>query len=172
MTHATCVAQHSCNIVIWWPYLTWLWPLLSIMSILLCYLLHHLGSLLAIIGFAAVVSPILEASKAKSGDFDLWPDINLTCDLLKIKNKKYSLRAFDWRLAHLITTAGSRVSRRGIIFTPPPPPATARRVRPETPALCGLMSSHSRTQPALPSNFSWLRRSLPPTADHPSKRIK
>ena len=26
VTHKTWVAQHSCSIFIWWPYLTWPWP--------------------------------------------------------------------------------------------------------------------------------------------------
>ena len=39
--------------------------------ILIFYLLHPLGSLLAKFGFAAVISPVSEADKAKSDDFDL-----------------------------------------------------------------------------------------------------
>ena len=42
-----------------------------IRSILICYLFHHLGSLLAKFGFAAVISPVSGADKAKSEGFDL-----------------------------------------------------------------------------------------------------
>ena len=40
-------------------------------SILICYILHCLGSLLAEFGLAAVISPVSVADKAKSDDFDL-----------------------------------------------------------------------------------------------------
>ena len=46
-------------------------------------LLHPLGSLLAKFGFTAIVSHISAADKVNSDNFDLWSDLNLTCDFLK-----------------------------------------------------------------------------------------
>ena len=43
MTHNTCVARQSCNILIWRPYLTRPWPLLSTSPNHICYLLHLFG---------------------------------------------------------------------------------------------------------------------------------
>ena len=113
----TCVAWqwHSCKIYIWWPYLTrpWPWPLLSIQFILICYLLHTLGSLMAKFGIATVLSPISEADEVNSDDFDLWPNIDLTCDLFKIfvnTLNKYLLKAFDLCLTHLTIAADSWVN--------------------------------------------------------------
>ena len=39
-------------------------------------------------GLTAVISPVSVADKAKSDDFDLWPDLDLTCDLLRKFSKK------------------------------------------------------------------------------------
>ena len=80
------------------------------------HLYATLRSFLAQFGFAAVISPVSAADKAKIDDFDLWHDLDLTCDLFqKILKfiKKYSLRAFYCRFAHLVTAAGSLVSRVG-----------------------------------------------------------
>ena len=44
--------------------------LVPIRSILIYYIFHPLGSLLAKFGLLAVISPILVADKAKSSDFD------------------------------------------------------------------------------------------------------
>ena len=66
----------------WWPYLTWPCLLLSLRP--LCYLLHLLVSLLAKFGFAAVFSSVCVADKVKSDDFYLCPDLDLSCDVLKI----------------------------------------------------------------------------------------
>ena len=41
------------------------------------------GSLLAEFGLAAVFCPVSVAVKAKSDDFDLWPNLDLTCDLVR-----------------------------------------------------------------------------------------
>ena len=41
------------------------------------------GNLLAMLGFAAVVSLVSLADKAKSDDFGLRPDLDLTTDLLR-----------------------------------------------------------------------------------------
>ena len=86
MAHKRCVARHSCKIFISWTFLTshLSRPLLIIRSILICYLLHAFGSTLAKFELAAVVSPVSVADKSKSDDFDLWPDFDLTCDLLRI----------------------------------------------------------------------------------------
>ena len=69
-----------------WPYLTWSWPwpLLSIRPILTHNLLQPLRSLLAKFGFAAIISRISVADKAKSDRLDLWPDRDLDCNLFKI----------------------------------------------------------------------------------------
>ena len=95
MAHKTCVARRSCSILIWSPYLTRPWPLLSIRSILICYLLHPLGSLLAKFGLAAVISPVPVADEAKSDDCDLWSDLDLTCELLIFFNY---LKSTHWEL--------------------------------------------------------------------------
>ena len=47
------------------------------------------------IELAAVISLISVAGEEKSGDFDIWPDLDTTCNLLR----KLSVRAFDHRLA-------------------------------------------------------------------------
>ena len=73
--------ETPCSTLIWWPYLTWPWPLLSIGHILINYLLYPLGSLWTKFGLAAVIISASVANKAKSDDFDLWPDFDLTCDL-------------------------------------------------------------------------------------------
>ena len=85
MAHKACVALHSCHIFIWWPYLTWpcSGPLLSIRPIFICYLFHPLGSLLSKFGFTTVVGPVLVADE-KSDDSELWPDLDLTCNLFKV----------------------------------------------------------------------------------------
>ena len=94
MAHKSCVARHSCNILICWPYLTWPWPwlLLSIRPILIYCLLYPLGSFSAKFGLAAVVSPVSGADKAKSNAFGIWPDLDLTSDFLRKKNFLKSTR--------------------------------------------------------------------------------
>ena len=48
---------------------------------MLIYCLPYLlGTLLAKLGLAAVIIPVSVADKAKSDDFELWPDLDLTCD--------------------------------------------------------------------------------------------
>ena len=86
MAHKSCVARHSCNIFLWWSYLTWPWPwpLLSTRPILTCYLCHPLWGLLVRFGFATVISPVFVTNKEKSDDFKLSPDPDPSCDLLKI----------------------------------------------------------------------------------------
>ena len=43
--------------------------------------LHHLlGSIFAMFGFAADIIPAMVAHKVKNDDFDLWPDLDLTCN--------------------------------------------------------------------------------------------
>ena len=133
--HKTFVARHLNNILIWWPYLTWPWPwpLLSIRPILLCYFFNRFVSFLAEFGSAAAISSVSVADKAKSDGFGLWPDLNLTCKLLRFFNllTKYSSRAFVCRLAHLAMGKRSWVRQgRGSEFAPPP----AGRVRPNTTA--------------------------------------
>ena len=48
---------------------------------LICYLSHHVRDLLAKFGFAALISPVYVADKAKSDGFELYLDMNY--DLLK-----------------------------------------------------------------------------------------
>ena len=115
MTHKGCVARHSYNILIRLPYLTWPWPLPIIRPILIYYLPCPLGRLLAKFVLAAVVSSVSVADKAKSDDFSIWPDLDLTYDLLRFFNffKKYSSGAFDCPLARLTWAIRSRVRRGG-----------------------------------------------------------
>ena len=56
----------------------------SIRPILICYLLHLLGSLSAKPELAAVISLFSTSDEAKSDDLDLWPDLDLTSNILKI----------------------------------------------------------------------------------------
>ena len=60
---------------------------------LIFHLVYPQGSLLASFGLAAVTSPASVADKAKSDDFDLWPDLDLTYDICnsisKILFKKF-----------------------------------------------------------------------------------
>ena len=44
---------------------------------------HPLRGNLAKLWFAAVICHILVTDNAKSDDLDLWPDLDLTCDLSK-----------------------------------------------------------------------------------------
>ena len=57
--------------------------LLTIRSILIRYLLLPLRSPLAKFGFAVSISPVSADDKAKSDSFDLSPDLDMACDLLK-----------------------------------------------------------------------------------------
>ena len=50
----------------------------------MCYLPYPLEGLLAKLELAAVIIPVTVADNAKSDDFDLLPDIDLTCDFLRI----------------------------------------------------------------------------------------
>ena len=140
MTHKTCVARHTCNISIWWPHLTWPWPLLTIKPILIHNFFQPLSSLLAQFGFAAIISHISVADKAKRDRFDLWPDLDLACDLFK-KIFKIPSKSTRWELSIAASPASLRPLVRelaggGVNIYPPPAPA--RRVWPETPALRGL----------------------------------
>ena len=147
MTHKTCVARQTCNIFICWPYLTWPWPwpLLTIRPILTHNFLQPLRSLSAKFGFADIISHISVADKAKSDRFDLWPDLDLACDLLK-KFVKIPSESTRWELSIAASPASLRLLLRELaggrgIFTLPPP--LARRVRPETPALRRLKNPGS-----------------------------
>ena len=93
-----------------WP---WPWPLFTIRPLPMHYLFLTLRSVLAKFGFAAVISPVSVADKAKSDGSELWTDLDVACDLLRKSSKspkKHSLKAFDCRLARLATFAGSRVA--------------------------------------------------------------
>ena len=52
-------------------------------SILICYLLRPLESLWEKFGLATFISPVSVTDKAKSYGFDVLPDFDLTCDLLR-----------------------------------------------------------------------------------------
>ena len=96
-----------------WPDLDLYLYLFSMGPIHICQLLHLPRSLLAKFRFPCVISPVLVADYAKRDDFDLWPHLDLTCDLFEKKSKflnffkSYLLRAFDCRLTRLVTAAGS-----------------------------------------------------------------
>ena len=73
------------------------------------YLLYHLGSLLAKFRFAAVISPVLGADKAKSNGLTFVLTLTLLVTFLRFFSflKKCSLRVFDSPLGHLATAAGT-----------------------------------------------------------------
>ena len=48
---------------------------------LVWYPLYPLGSLLVKFGFAAIIRPISIAHNSRSDDYDLEPDLDMTCDL-------------------------------------------------------------------------------------------
>ena len=52
-----------------------------IRPIVICCLLHRLGSLLAKLCFEAVINPVSVADKTKSDDFELRPDVGLVRDV-------------------------------------------------------------------------------------------
>ena len=106
-----------------WPYLTWPWPwpLLSKRSILICYLLHPLGNLLAELGLAVVISPVPVADKAKNDDFELWPDLDLTWPLNKICKNCLKSAHRELSLAASPTSLRPRVLKLGRGQNPPPP---------------------------------------------------
>ena len=107
--------------------LVWPWPLLSISSMLICYVLHCIGSLLAESGLAAVISPVSVADKAKSDDFDLWPDL---FDLLwrhrsSERGQRYyvwcnSMRSFERRLNFFSDPTIRSGETEGGPLAPPP----------------------------------------------------
>ena len=57
---------------------------------------HPLRRILAKFRFTAVFSPDSATDEAKRGEFSLWSDLDLSCDVLFLL---YSLKAFDCRLA-------------------------------------------------------------------------
>ena len=70
------------------------------------------SAILAMFWLATVITPISVADIEKSGDFDLWSDLNLTSlfnEYFENLLKSNSSRAFDRRLARLPMTIGSRV---------------------------------------------------------------
>ena len=67
-----------------WP---WPWPLFTIRPLPMHYLFLTLRSVLAKFGFAAVISPVSVADKAKSDGSELWPDLDVACGLLRKSSK-------------------------------------------------------------------------------------
>ena len=124
MTQKACVARHSCNVLILWPYMTWPWPLLSIRFTVICYLPHQLGSRLTKFELSAVISSVTEADKAKVTilSFDLTLIWHVTfSDFFKCSKSTH----------RELSTAASSVSLRqpvrelnrgGRICPPRPPP--------------------------------------------------
>ena len=91
------------------------------------YILHPFGNVLAKIGFASVINPVFVADRPISDDFELWPDLDPTCDILKFFfnfPKKYSFGAIDCRPVRPATTTRSRIRHGGKIC---PTPAVGRR---------------------------------------------
>ena len=118
MALKTSDTWHSCSIFIRWHYLTrpWPWTLLS-MRLIPTYmvgLLHPLRGISAKLGVAAAISPVSVSYKAKRDDFDVWPGIHLTCDLLKsflipLKGTHWELSI--WPLTSFLPQAGSGLVR-------------------------------------------------------------
>ena len=81
------------------------------------YMLRPLESILAKIRFAALIILVSIADKAKSDDFDLWADLELTCDLFEFffQNylENYFLTSFEFCITRLAVNIGFQVSRRG-----------------------------------------------------------
>ena len=90
--------------------LAWQKPLLSKRHIIICYLFHSLGSLLAKFGFAAVISSVSVTDDAKRDDFDLWPDLDLNFNLLK----KILLKSTRWELSIAFSPTPLRLLVRGL----------------------------------------------------------
>ena len=141
ITHKTCIAWQSYNIFILWPYLTrpWPWPLLTKRPILTRTFFYSweafCQSLVSQLLLVPSQWPVRRKVTVLTFDLTLnW----LVSTLRKFSKftKKCLLRAFDYRLSSLATATGSRFGKggRGKIYPPP-----ARRVRPETPALRGLI---------------------------------
>ena len=84
MTHKSGVLGHSCNILFGDP----IWSDLDLYLVWYQYLYANffiaLQSLFAKLGFPAIINTVSVAIKAKSDDFDFWPDIDLTYFLLKM----------------------------------------------------------------------------------------
>ena len=161
MTDKTCVTQLLNNILIWWPYLTWTWPwsLLSIRSILICYILfiswevywQNLGYQLLL-----VPSQKLIRWKVTILTFDLTLTNMWSFKFFKLL-KKYSSTAFVCRLAHLATATRSWVRQGGWIC---PPPQRARSDKYPSGAQVKLDQSRFRCNlPALNYDLQLQKRS-------------
>ena len=102
------------------------WNFLSMRLILIPYLNHAFDNIWS--EFQPSGSIILDprAQNVKTPNFDLWPDLDLTCDLnLKFAKWFWSVlsRAFECRLARLSTNNGSWDSGGRGVISPPPPQA-------------------------------------------------
>ena len=78
---------HTTQSDLWfsWPFVTWPWPwsLLSMVSILMGYLHHTIESTLGEFGQNHANWSIPRSQNVKTLHFDLWPDLDLTRDLLR-----------------------------------------------------------------------------------------
>ena len=125
ITHKTCLARHSCNILIWLPYLAWPWPLRSIRSILIWYQLfiplevswHSLGKQPLLVQSQWPIRRIVTILA-----FDLTLTWHVTFWDFFLIAKYYSSIAFDCRLVHLAMATSSRVRQGGGQISPSPAP--------------------------------------------------
>ena len=97
MPHKTCVARHSCNVLIWWHYLSWPWPclLFSIRPMLICYLLYPLGSLISLL-WPCVKSRSSKVTRSKRSSLKFWVCITWYMFLgqVSVKNAKMTQEHF------------------------------------------------------------------------------
>ena len=85
ITYITCVARLLCSfphddLFVTWP---WPWPVLTLSIILFWTALLLLTSVFGEFGRSTVDSPVSMGNNPKTHISDLWPDLDLTCDLFK-----------------------------------------------------------------------------------------
>ena len=81
ITHKTCVAGHFSLFQISWPFMTWPWPCNSPFTH--CHLWQYVGSIMCEFEVVPSYGRASEAAGVKTCIFDLWPDLDLTFDLLR-----------------------------------------------------------------------------------------
>ena len=123
------------------------WSFLSMRLILISYLNHAYENILSEFEPSRFIILVPRAQNVKTSDFDLY--LSLTSHVTSILNSLKCFgcvlwRAFEWRLARLSTTNGSRDSRG----RDKPPPFRHSRVR-QLPKRCRVNPSEKMNQVTL-----------------------